>query len=119
MPGRSSRRSWFALAPSLLVALETATPVWAWGRLGHRVTSRIAEKYRTIAMKGTVEEWATESLLAARAAYVVPGTEARIKSGQKLAKSYQDANLPVIRQRLYQSGVRLATVLNEVFEGKL
>ena len=63
------------------------------GPAGHRVTSRIAEKYRTIAMKGTVEEWATESLLAARAAYVVPGTEARIKSGQKLAKSYQDAQL--------------------------
>ena len=30
-------------------------------------------------MAGAVEEWDTESLLAARAAYVVPGTEARIK----------------------------------------
>jgi nuclease S1 len=27
-----------------LIALQTATPVWPWGRLGHRVISRIAEK---------------------------------------------------------------------------
>ena len=44
MPGRTLRCSWFALALTLLVVLETATPAWAWGRLGHRVTSRIAEK---------------------------------------------------------------------------
>jgi hypothetical protein len=36
--------------PVLVVALTTvvmiqALPAWAWGRLGHRVTSRIAEKY--------------------------------------------------------------------------
>ena len=36
---------------------------------------------RAAAMKGTVEDWATESLLAARHAYQVPETGMRSKSG--------------------------------------
>ncbi len=36
-------------------------------------------------MAGTVEEWAMESLLAARQAYQVPETGKRLKPGQKLA----------------------------------
>jgi len=47
--------------------------------------------------------------------FVVPTTGQRIKSGEKLAKPYFDANLPVVRRRLYQRGVRLAMVLNEAF----
>jgi nuclease S1 len=66
-------------------------------------------------MKGTVEDWATESLLAARQPYQVPETGLRLKPGQKLAYVYQDKSLPVIRQRLSQAGVRLAMVLNECF----
>jgi hypothetical protein len=69
-------------------------------------------------MAGTVEEWATESLLAARAAYLVPGTEQRLKPGQKLSEAYFVANLPVARQRLCQAGLRLAMVLNEAFPEK-
>ena len=64
-------------------------------------------------MRGTVEDWATESLLAAREAYRVPETGQRLKSGQKLSDAYLNANLPVVRRRLYQAGVRLAMVLNE------
>ena len=60
-----------------------------------------------------VEDWATESLLAARAAYLIPGTDRRLKPGQKLGEYYMKANLPVARQRLYQAGIRLASVLNE------
>ena len=67
---------------------------------------------RQAAMKGTVEDWATESLLAARQAYQVPETGKRLKSGQKLGDAYLKANLPVVRQRLYQASVRLAMVLN-------
>ena len=55
---------------------------------------------RGIAMKGTVEDWATESLLTARVAYPVPGTNDRIKPGQKLGRAYFDANLPVVRRQL-------------------
>jgi nuclease S1 len=65
--------------------------------------------------EGTVEDWATESLLAARQAYQVPETGERLKPGQKLGDAYLQANLPVVRRRLYQGGVRLALVLNQVF----
>ncbi len=71
---------------------------------------------RQEAMKGTVEEnGATESLLAARQAYQVPETGKRLRPGQKLGDRYLDENLPVVRQRLYRAGVRLAHVLNEAF----
>ncbi len=73
---------------------------------------------RQEAMRGTVEDWATESLLAARQAYQVPETGERLKSGQKLGDAYLEANLPVVRRRLYQGGVRLAMVLNEAFPGE-
>ena len=68
---------------------------------------------RQDAMKGTVEDWATESLLAARQAYQVPETGMRLKSGQKLSDAYVNAIMPVVRKRLYQATVRLAIVLNE------
>jgi nuclease S1 len=71
---------------------------------------------RQEAMKGTVEDWATESLLAARQAYQVPETGMRLKSGQKLGDTYLQANLPVVRRRLYEGSVRLAMVLNEAFD---
>jgi hypothetical protein len=70
---------------------------------------------REAAAKGTVEDWATESLLAARAAYNVPETGQRLKPGQKLGDRYFETNLPVVRKRLYRAGVRLAMVLNEAF----
>ncbi len=38
-----------------------------------------------------------KSLLAARAAYLVPETGKRLKSGQKLSDAYYNANLPVVR----------------------
>jgi S1/P1 Nuclease len=43
---------------------------------------------RAAAMKGTVEDWATESLVAARQAYQVPETGMRLKPGQNLADAY-------------------------------
>jgi hypothetical protein len=64
---------------------------------------------------GRPEEWATESLLAAREAYFIPGTRKRIKSGQKLGEEYQARQLPVVRRRLCQAGLRLAGVLNDAF----
>jgi hypothetical protein len=70
---------------------------------------------RAAAMKCTVEDWATESLLAARQAYQVPETGKRLKPGQKLSDAYLEANLPVVRRRLYQGGVRLTMVLNQAF----
>ncbi len=70
---------------------------------------------RQKAQGGSVEDWATESLLAAREAYQDPSTGQRIKPGAKLGDAYYERSLPVAKQRLYQAGVRLAMVLNEVF----
>jgi S1/P1 Nuclease len=42
----------------------------------------------------------------------VPGTDRRIKPDDQLADAYFDASLPVVRERLYRGGVRLAMVLN-------
>ena len=67
------------------------------------------------ASDGTVEDWATESLLAAREAYLDPVTGLRIKSGAKLGQEYYERSLPVARQRLYKAGERLASVLNQAF----
>ena len=67
-------------------------------------------------MEGAVEDWATESLLAAREAYQDPTTGQRIKPGAKLGDAYFEKSLPVVRQRLHQAGVRLAKVLNEAFD---
>ena len=55
------------------------------------------------------------SLLAAREAYQDPATGQRIKPGAKLGDAYYERSLPVAKRRLYQAGVRLAIVLNEVY----
>jgi nuclease S1 len=68
------------------------------------------------AAAGTVEDWATESLLAAREAYVDPATGQRIKSGTKLGFDYHNKNLPVVKERMSLAAMRLAKVLNECFE---
>jgi nuclease S1 len=73
------------------------------------------EEARTKVMGGTVEDWATESLLLARRAYQDPATGQKIKSGHKLADAYQAANLPLARERLYRAGIRLAMLLNQEF----
>jgi hypothetical protein len=67
---------------------------------------------RTDAQRGTIEFWASESLRTAREAYRDPVTGERIKPGARLGDGYQAANLPVVKRRLYQAGVRLAMVLN-------
>ncbi len=61
--------------------------------------------------EGTTEEWATESLKAARSAYL----DGTLKKGAKLGESYQEASLPIARERLAQSAVRLAFLINGLF----
>jgi hypothetical protein len=63
---------------------------------------------------GTVEHWINESLEAARQAYRIPGTRGFVRSGMRLGREYEDANLPLARKRLAQAGVRLSEVLNEL-----
>ena len=65
--------------------------------------------------KGTVEDWANESLADAKLAYRPPGSLAELQPGEKLGADYQRFALPIARRRLAQAGVRLAEVINEAF----
>ena len=56
MPERMARRSWFVPALAMVCVLKFATPAWAWGRLGHRVISRLAEKQLTPKAKAAIAE---------------------------------------------------------------
>jgi nuclease S1 len=67
---------------------------------------------RSSARKGTVERWATESLMAARQAHLDPMTGGWILPGAALGEAYDATNLSLVECRLYQAGIRLAWVLN-------
>jgi len=56
--------------------------------------------------KGSVEDWATESLVEVRLAYCLPGTDKLIQSGTKLGEVYCRFVLSIILLRLAQSAVR-------------
>jgi nuclease S1 len=86
-----------------------------WGEDGWLagLIARDTDEARGNAQMGTVEDWATESLLAAREAYQDPTTGQRMKPGAKMGEAYQAQGLPVAKRRLYQAGARLAWVLNE------
>jgi hypothetical protein len=56
MPIRTFRRSPFVVALTVLVILQAAPPAWAWGRLGHRVISRLAEARLTPTAKAAIAE---------------------------------------------------------------
>jgi hypothetical protein len=48
MPGRRSTptiRRALAFALASLLALQSTAPAWAWGRTGHRVISKLAERH--------------------------------------------------------------------------
>ncbi len=116
MPGYQGRQGWFgrtdtARWDSLIIEhVSKSEDFW----LGDLASLDTAEN-RTEWMKGTVEDWATESVLSARQAHEVPETGMRLKPGQELGQVYQDKSLPVIRRRLSQAGLGLAMVLNEAF----
>jgi hypothetical protein len=56
MPRRTPYHPWFIVALATLIALQSAPPTWAWGRLGHRVISRLAEKQLTPQAKAAIAE---------------------------------------------------------------
>jgi hypothetical protein len=96
--------------------------VWDSGilRNGYRGERELADALFTLArrpeaqdwLKGSAEDWADESLAAAKQAYRVPGSGAPLQSGARLGRDYQDANLPVALERLARAGMRLSDVLN-------
>ena len=90
---------------------ETAYP-----RLKEGVTPALVASEPAGRVRGKGGDWATESLVAAREAYVDPLTGNRIKPGAKLGLDYHEKNLPVVKDRMYRAAIRLARVLNECFE---
>ena len=93
--------------------LERAEPdeqAWTRHLKEYATPERIAEW-----SEGTVEDWADESLQAAKLAYQDPETGALLKPGAKLGRAYQEANFPTAERRLAQSAVRVAAVLNAAF----
>ena len=67
-------------------------------------------------LRGRVEDWADESLEIGRRAYRVPGTDRTLRPGDEIGPDYVDANLPLAVERVAQSGVRLAAMLNEILD---
>ena len=59
--------------------------------------------------RGTPVVWAEESVrVAAKNAH-------RLPVSHELGQAYLDANLPILKQQLFRGGVRLATLLNAIF----
>jgi hypothetical protein len=65
--------------------------------------------------RGTPADWADESLACAKRAYGNGSTGQPLKAGAKLGEDYHAFALPIIRERLAQSGSRLAWILNDTF----
>ena len=83
---------------------QTGLTVTAWTDLLNR--SGMAE-----GGGGTPVAWAEESVrAAAEHAYQLP-------ANHELGQAHLDANLPMLRQQLFRGGVRLATLLNAIFDG--
>ena len=56
MRARGRRTSSIPIALALLISFQAAAPAWAWGRLGHRVISRIAKKHMTEKARDAIAE---------------------------------------------------------------
>ncbi len=67
-------------------------------------------------LRGDVEDWANESLELGRRAYRVPGTDRMLRPGDEIGRAYIEANAPLAVERVAQSGVRLAAMLNEILD---
>jgi hypothetical protein len=67
-------------------------------------------------LRGKVEDWAEESLELGRRAYRVPGTNRALRQGDEIGRDYIEANAPRAVERVAQSGVRLAAMLNEILD---
>jgi len=84
--------------------------VWLWDLTFRAKPARVVEW-----SKGTPEEWATESLVLAKKAYRIPGSQVLIKPGTRLDSEYCREALPEIQLQLAKAGIRTAWMLNQIF----
>jgi hypothetical protein len=64
--------------------------------------------------RGTPEDWATESLLIAKSAYRLPGSQTIVRPGTRLGAEYCNFALPIIQRQLAKAGIRTAFILNGI-----
>ena len=81
-----------------------------------RITSKITPDLEKLWIVGGPEDWATESLLLAKKAYLDPKTGKPLRRGDRLDRSYVDAHQGDVDLQLMKAGVRLANMLNETFK---
>jgi hypothetical protein len=65
--------------------------------------------------QGSLADWATDSLEAAKLLYRQPGSQNLLKSGTKLNDDYYRMALPIIEKQLAKAGIRVAWMLNSIF----
>lgn len=80
-----------------------------------RLNSIATEEKTAEWSRGTVEDWATETLQAVKLAYHLPASDELLRPGTKLGEEYYQMALPIAETQLAKAGVRVAAVLNEVF----
>jgi nuclease S1 len=85
--------------------------VWVWDLTFQANPKRVAEW-----SAGSPEEWATESLILAKSARRLPGSQSWIKPGASITPEYCSAALPVIQRQLAKAGIRTAWMLNQIFQ---
>lgn len=67
--------------------------------------------------KGSVDDWANESLQAAKIAYQDPENPSRlISTGKTLGESYLKRAEPILQEQMARASVRLANELNSIFK---
>jgi hypothetical protein len=83
----------------------------------HRATSLLTPGNVEAWSATHVEDWADESLAAAKTAYRWPASGARpIGAGAELGDDYATMADPILRERLAKAGLRLADELNAIFK---
>jgi len=112
LPGSADRRLnlhgvWDLTLPALAVGS---------GELGARFIDPLAENNETAWGRGTVDEWAAETHLLARALYgrlpEPPECGRRPRNTQVLDRAYILSGTNTVREQLAKAGLRLAAVLN-------
>jgi nuclease S1 len=83
--------------------------VWLWELTGLAYPKATAEW-----SKGTPEDWAVESLQAAKKAYYLPGARTAMRSGARIGDDYLRMAIPIIQKQLAKAGARTAWILNEI-----
>jgi nuclease S1 len=106
--GSNLHRGWDS---QIMERRTTNEQVWLWDLNG--VTNpKLASEWS----KGAPEDWATDTLQVAKTAYCLPGTQSLIQSGTTLGDDYSRMALPIIQRQLAKAGIRVAVVLNKIFQ---